>query len=115
MDITIIVNGFYGNRTVTEIDDADFDRFMLGYIDESISIPNHKKIDRTVVNVPNTKNSVFVYNKYMEADKNGGKPTLIIGDIVLHSRVIACGIDENGNFISVNPDDYEEIFKYLAE
>ena len=122
MDIIIITNGFYGNRVLTEIDAKNVDRFILGYVDSRVRIPSDEKIDRTIIHIPNTKNSVFVYNKYKEeraVSKNRVRgnliePTLIIGDTVLYSRVIACGIDDSGHLTSINKDDCEEVFKYLS-
>lgn len=129
MTISIMVNGFYGNRTLTEIESENFDRFMLGHVSIYEEILDDEKIDRTIIKVPNTKNSVFVYNKYKEEEvisdneylnrKFGEnyklKPTLIIGETKIYSRVIVCGLDDNGCFTSVNPDDYDEIFKYLSK
>ena len=129
--ITIMVQGFYGNRTRTAINREDFDRFMLGYIDNSIAV-SEDRFDRTIVHIPNTDNIVVVYNKYEEeearqrktelytAEKHTMKPLAVIAengenDIEIYSRCIVCRVNENGEFESLRESDYEKFVKYLAE
>ena len=115
--INIMAQAFYGNRTETSINVKDMDRFILGYLDNSIPIT--EKIDRTIVNVPNADNIVIVYNKYQEEDEHsrGVNPLVIIPeeDIKIYSRCIVCKTNESGEFVNLNTDDYDKFMKYLAE
>ena len=62
--IFIMVQGFYGNRTGTEIKKEDFDYFMLGYVDKPSYPIDTNNFDRTVIRLPKNENIVFVYNKF---------------------------------------------------
>lgn len=123
--IYVVAQAFYGNRTETEVKRKNIDRFILGYLED---IKHDKKIDRTFINVPNTNNLVFVYNKYQEEEKielrkelfeiNNIelKPTLIIPEyeLTLYSRCIVCRVDDNGELRSLEDDDFEKFMKYLV-
>lgn len=115
--INIVAQAFYGNRTSTEIRKEDIDRFILGYLDDSIKIES--QINRTVINIPNVNDIVIVYNKYEEeeAKHNNAKPLAVIpeNNIKIYSRCIVCRINENGEFESLQNDDYNKFMKYLAE
>lgn len=125
--IKVVAQGFYGNRTGTEINREEIDRFVLGYLDDSITIT--EKIDRTIVNVPNTDNIVIVYNKYEEEyelarkekllneENYELKPNVIIpeNNFEIYSRCIVCKVNEDGEFESLKNGDYEKFVKYLAE
>ena len=129
--ITIMAQGFYGNRTRTAINREEVDRFILGYLDDSIFMDG-ESIDRTIVHIPNTDNIVVVYNKYeeeearqrktelYETEKYTMKPLAVIAedgenDIEIYSRCIVCRVNENGEFESLRESDYEKFVKYLAE
>ena len=125
--ITIVSQAFYGNRVGTEVARENIDRFVLGYVDSSIEVT--EKIDRTIINVPNTNNLVIVYNKYKEEetlekkekafaeDGYEMKPLVTIpeNDIELYSRCIVCRVNEDGELESLHEDDYNKFMKYLAE
>lgn len=125
--ISIMTQAFYGNRTRTKINKENIDRFVLGYIDDSITVT--ESIDRTIINVPNTNNVVIVYNKYQEEDKlqkkeallkeenYAMKPLVVIPElnIKLYSRCIVCRMDENGEFQSLQEEDFDKFINYLAE
>ena len=114
--INIVAQAFYGNRTATEINREEIDRFILGYLDDSIEITS--QIDRTIVSVPNTNNIVIVYNKHEEnKTDNNVKPLVIIpeNDIEIHSRCIVCRMNDDGEFESLQNDDFDKFIKYLAE
>lgn len=122
MNIRIIAQAFYGNRTRTEINRKDVDRFILGYLDESVNMT--EKVDKTIISVPNTDNIVIVYNKYQEEEclnrKNNGhkaKPLAVIpeNNIKIYSRCIACRINEDGELESLQSGDFGKVKKYLAE
>ena len=126
-EIRVMAQGFYGNRTVTNIKKENVDRFILGYLDDSLKITEN--IDRTIVGIPNTNNIVIVYNKYEEENelnrknelmKNEGyemKPLAVIPEenIEVYSRCIACRMDEHGELESLREDDFYKIEKYLTE
>lgn len=125
--IKVIAQAFYGNRTETDIKKENLDMFILGYVDNSIS--TDEKIDRTIINVPNTDNIVIVYNKYQEEkelnrknkllEKNNYelKPLVIIpeNNTKLYSRSIVCRMNKNGELESLQNGDNNKFIKYLAE
>ena len=125
--IQIIAQAFYGNRTATAIRESEMDRFILGCLSDSLSVS--EKIDRTVVRIPNTENLVIVYNKYEEearrADKQSYwesdgyelKPLAVIPQIglELYSRCIVCRVNKQGQFESLQEQDYDLVMGYLAE
>ena len=99
----------------------------MGYVDSSIKVT--EKIDRTIINIPNTDNLVIVYNKYNEEealkrkeeafaeDGYETKPLVTIpeNNIKLYSRCIVCRMNENRELESLQNGDYEKFVKYLAE
>ena len=115
--INIVAQAFYGNRTATEINRNEIDRFILGYLDNSIEITS--QVDRTIIHVPNTDNIVIVYNKYKEnkAKSRNMKPLVTIPEIniEIYSRCIVCKMNEDGEFESLYNDDCDKFMKYLAE
>lgn len=124
--ISIVAQAFYGNRVGTEINLDEVDKFILGYTDNSIEVT--EKINRTIVNIPNTDN-VIVYNKYQEENelnrkeelmKNNDyvlKPLAVIAEenIEIYSRCIVCRINADGELDSLQSGDYEKFVHYLAE
>lgn len=131
--MAILAQGFYGNRTVTFIDPEDFDAMLLGYLDRGLfnQMHDNKKIDRTVIRVPDTENLVLVYNRYQEEDalkelqdfiqtvresKHRFNPTAVIPEmgIVLYSRCFVCRINEDGELVSLEKDDSRKVIKYLT-
>lgn len=114
--IRIISQAFYGNRTATEVSKENIDRFILGVLEEGISI--EKPIDRTIVKIPNTENLVIVYNKFEEENRSDkSKPLAIIPEenLEVYSRCIVCRISDDGELESLERGDYEKFVKYLAE
>ena len=125
--IKIMAQAFYGNRTVTEVNRENIDTFILGYLDDSLAVT--EKVDRTIIDIPNTDNIVFVYNKYEEEEalsrkeelfktKNYElKPLAVIpeNNIEIYSRCIVCRINESGELESLQNNDVEKFIKYLAE
>ena len=124
--IRVVAQGFYGNRTVTDVHKNEVDNFILGHHDNPTIV--EEKIDRTIINVPNADNIVIVYNKYEEEkelnrkekllrDKNYElKPLVVIPEenIVLYSRCIVTRIDEHGELVSLEADDTKKFMEYLA-
>ena len=131
--ITILIQQFYGNRTVTFINPDEFDAIMLGCLDKKWFEERHdrEKIDRTIIRVPDTENVVLVYNKYQEEERlkelqhfiqevykhrDRFNPSAVIPEmgIVLFSRCIACRINEDGALISLEEEDCQKVVKYLT-
>ena len=124
--ISIVAQAFYGNRVGTEINLDEVDKFILGYTDNSIEVT--EKINRTIVNIPNTDN-VIVYNKYQEEEELNRKeklfkekdyvlkPLAVIAEenIEIYSRCIVCRISADGELESLQSGDYEKFVHYLAE
>lgn len=125
--INIIAQAFYGNRTGTEIRPENMGRFILGYLDNDIDVS--KPIDVTAVRIPGSEKLVLVYNKYEEEEarqrnaehaQNGErvtKPLAVIPEenVELYSRCIACRMNEEGKFESLEREDYGVLERYLAE
>lgn len=132
--MVIVVQGFYGNRTMTVIKPEDFDVIMTGWLDTELfrKMEDPEKIDRTVIRVPGTENLVLVYNRFEEErslkrlqefiqkvriDKfTRFNPSAVIPEkgIVLYSRCIACRISEEGDLISLEEGDDEKVCGYLT-
>ena len=124
--ILIVAQAFYGNRTITEICEDDIDRFILGYL--TASLPITEKIDRSIIHIPGSDNIVFVYNKYkeekrrelrdriLEEDNKKMKPLAVIPemDLMLYSRCIACRMNEDGEFESLEDEDFIKFMQYLT-
>ena len=127
-----MVQGFYGNRTVTEINKEDFDSFMLGHIGKRLFNPDREKVDRTIVRVPGAENLVIIYNKYEEEkclcklqefvqnlkrSEDRFNPSVVIPEmgIVLYSRCIVCRMNAKREFESLEKDDFKLFMKYMAQ
>lgn len=124
---SIVSQAFYGNRVSTEIKKENLDRFILGYVDSRI--PVTEKLDRTIINIPNTNNIVLIYNKYQEEEKLKSKEELLKkenyklkplatipeSNVEIYSRCVVCRMNENGELESLQSGDYEKFVKYLSE
>ena len=132
-NMAILIQHFYGNRTVTFISPDDFDAIMLGHLDTQLfeKTRDREKIDRTIIRIPDTENLVLVYNKYQEEEclnklqqfiqdinkcKHRFNPSAVIPEkgIVLYSRCIVCRIDEDGALVSLEQEDCPKVVKYLT-
>lgn len=125
--LRVVAQGFYGSKTETEIRKENLDRFILGYLDDSII--EAERINRTTIKIPNAENIVIVYNKFKEEEKLHDKkeladkknyelrPVVFIPeeDVKLYSRCIVCRVNEDGEFESLQKEDYEKFMKYLAD
>ena len=117
--ITVMAQGYYGYNVITKIKNENIDKFILGIHEDNYPeyLMKDKKIDRSIIEVPDTDNLVIVYNKYKEEKnvKENMKRSAIIPelDISLHSKCIACRIDKNGNLESLQPEDVDTILKYF--
>ena len=132
-EMAILIQHFYGNRTVTFISPDDFDAIMLGHLDTQLfdKTRDREKIDRTIIRIPDTENLVLVYNKSQEEEclkklqqliqdinkrKHRFNPSAVIPEkgIVLYSRCIVCRIDEDGALVSLEQEDCPKVVKYLT-
>ena len=130
--LRVMVQGFYGNRTGTEIRPEEFDAFMLGYLDTGSFDPEREAVDRTIIHVPGTENLVIVYNRYQEAEslehlqrfiqelkqsESRYNATAVIPElgIVLYSRCIVGRMDDAGELMSMEEEDDEKVLPYLAQ
>lgn len=125
--LTIVTQAFYGNRVSTRIERSRLDAFILGHLDGDIF--EDEKTDKEVIKVPNTDHLVIVYNKQreeqdlikkdylLENENYELKPLAIIPEMNLkiYSRCIVCRINENGEFESLQNEDYEKFMNYLAK
>ena len=121
--IVIISQAFYGNRTFTEIRPNDIDRFLCGYLSDLGEEINPDA--KVLVKVPGTDNLVIIYNRDEEAetierdwkDEYKRKPLAGIPelDLKIYSRCIVCRISADGEFESLQAEDWEKYAKYLAE
>ena len=134
--IPVLIQGFYGNRTVTLVAPEHFDEYMLGWLNHELFMESYNKgreqIDRTIVRLPSTENLVLVYNKYQEEEALNSlqefiqelrrtdsryNPTAVIPELglVLYSRCIVCRMNENGELSGIEAGDTEKAVKYLAQ
>ena len=125
--ITIMAQGFYGNRTITEIRKEEVDRFVLGYLDDKLKV--REPINRTIIRVPGAEHIAIIYNKYEEEDRLKKKKTYFEMDgyvlkplstipeydLEIYSRCIVCRINEADELESLRPEDYELFIEYLAD
>ena len=125
--ISIIVQGWYGNRTGTEINKEKVDTFIRSGGTDSTLLRGEED-GRTVVRIPDSEQIVLVYNKYSEErrlkDKERYyreegyvlKPLAAIPEmgVEIYSRCIVCRMNENGEFFSLQGNDWEKFGKYLA-
>ena len=114
--IRVMAQAFYGNRVLTDVKTENIDNLILGHLD--FSTPSRHKVDRTIVRVPETDNVVIIYNKYQEERnlKHNILETMVMPEenLILHSRCIACRINENDELISLKPEDVEIVNKYFV-
>lgn len=126
-NIGVIIQGFYGNRVFTELEEDSIDYILQGILDPGM-IEMEYEPDRTVVKIPDSE-CVLVYNKYQEAakiekirknaDEFGyySKPMAYIPqeNIEIFSRCFACRLNEDGSLESLRKGDGEIVVRYLAE
>lgn len=120
--IRVMIQAFYGNRTITETSGDEIGWLLLGWTGEK-GIKFGKSIDADKfaikkVNIPDTE-YMIVYNPVAEndTDERAEKPLGFIPEIGLeiYSRCLICRRDKDGNYESLKPEDYDVVKKYLAE
>lgn len=124
--ITIIAQGYYGNRTMTEIRREEIDKFIAGdHSTDGIQRNDYHPEDRQVIHIPGTDNLVLIYNKFREdkwleyarGKEWKSKPAAVIPELGLEicTCCIVCRIDPDGTFQSLEPEDLKKFINYLAE
>jgi hypothetical protein len=102
---------------MTDIKREDLPYFLLGFMDKSIYLESDGILDETIIELP-VEGCVLVYNKYAEEKAINKKrnPLAYIPElnITLHSRCVLCGIDADGNLISLVPEQSKAAIKYLS-
>ena len=125
--VFIVAQGFYGNRTGTEIRRQNLDRFILGAQTDDFSLDD--PIDRTIVHLPGSSNVVLIYNRYKEAERLETKERVLREEnflikplasipemgLEIYSRCIACRMAADGEFQSIEDEDLNILGKYLAK
>ena len=124
--ITIMIQGFYGNRVLTEVTEEDFDQIMLGCLDAEWFKKMDKKIDRTIIPLSGTENLVLIYNKYQEEEqlewarefcqkREAVLPQAMIPELglTLFSRCAVCRITPEGKLASLEEGDGLIAIRYL--
>ena len=125
--IRIIIQAFYGNRTMTWIHPEQMDRIILGILTDQYVLKD-EEIDRSIIHIPGSDHLVLVYNKYQEEreleykeevfQKSGYvmKPLASIPelDIELYSRCLMCRMNADGEFKNIQEEDKDMVLKYLA-
>lgn len=109
----MLVQGFYGNRTLVDIGEEDINT-TLDCIGDA---------DRVIVDIPNTENLVLIYSKSREEEskkekeKYNLKPLAFIteNDIEIYSRCIVCRQNDDGHFVSFEEEDFDKVTMYLAK
>lgn len=120
----VLAQAFYGNRTITRINNDELDELLLGYPHEI----EPEKCNQTFIKLPNAENLYVVYNKFeetealekkqkwFEEDGYVTKPLAIIPEqnFEIYSRCILCKLDENHQLCSILPEDIAYVENYFA-
>ncbi len=104
---------------------------MIGDIDMAISeapsmtVCGQIGIDRTLIPVPGTDQVFFMYNKFMEKwhlqrderdyDHRDKDPIVVIPEenVNIHSRCLLVRMNDSGDFVDLNEEDYDVAKKYM--
>ena len=139
--ISVIAQQFYGNRTGTEVNRDEIGYFLRGCLSREVyKFEDLSDMDRRIVHVPGAEHIVIVYDQTQEDEYvNVGFPEMLARDADLyresfgeeltmratceipeigfkiHTRCIACRMDENGILQSLEDDDYKQFIHYFPE
>jgi hypothetical protein len=115
--IKVMMQGFYGNRTMVDIKEEDIDYMLLGILDKKLMPIENYKVDRSILHIPSAEHIVIVYNKYKEEEKETMNITVNIPEIkfTLHSKCIICRMNNDGEFESLEAEDLDKFINYLAK
>ena len=136
----VMVQAFYGNRTMTEIYPKDFDALLRGNLQFSEPFEPKEAVERTVIRIPGDDKLVILYDESQERhaledlqdyfedqkkpeserkpwNRHEPKPLAVIPEkgIRIYSRCLACRMNEEGKFESLQPEDMDKVTRYLAE
>lgn len=117
-----MIQGFYGNRTITETTKEEIGWLLLGWIgDDGVKFGKLKDGDRYAIKkieIPNT-DYMMVYNPIVEeeVDKEKRNPWGYIPSlgIEIYSRCLICRRGNDGDYKSLEVEDYEKVKEYMAE
>lgn len=120
----VMSQGFYGNnnRTMTVVKKDCIEQFIVNGC-ELMTDDEYDKIKLTTVKVPNTENIVIIYDATQEEqvrednNRNHNRKCLVSIDelgLNLYSTCIFCRQNENGEYSSIQSEDFEKYEKYLT-
>ena len=137
--IAIIAQHFYGNLTGTEIRREHINHSLVGNLNPKLFPNDDKDVVRKVIHLPGAEHIVVLYDQTQEDRyvnvsfpecyardaeeyrKHTGRelkmqvscviPEL---DITLHTRCIACRMNENGEPEDIRPEDFDIVARYFT-
>ena len=97
--------------------------FLVGYTGLPKRLFAYKKIDETIIEIPNTENLVLIYNKYKEEEFLQDKENLNIKPLIyipeknikIYTCCIICRLNKDETFSSFKSEDFDKVKKYLTE
>ena len=135
--IFVIAQGFYGNRTGTEIHREKVDAFLRGNMDGILD--SDEVVDRKIFRVPGAEHIAIVYDQNQEDEyvnvtfperyaenaeeyrsRTGKEMTMYVTCEIpeigfkIHTRCFACRIDEGDELHSLEAGDYKHFIQYFA-
>ena len=136
--IFVIAQHFYGNGTGVTIRWDEVDAFLNGDLDCKADPGKEPSPDRRIVPVPGNEHIVIVYDQKQEDDyvnvkfpedyarhgkeykeQWGEELEMVVScripeiDLLLHTRCIACRMDDQGPLQSLEEGDEETVMKYF--
>ena len=136
--IRIISQFFYGNRSGTEITRDAVDYFLRGDLSNTFNPKEVEGVVRKIIRVPGAEHIVIVYDQTQEDDyvnvefpryyayagadylaRWGEELKMVVSceipelGITLHTRCIACRMDDSGTLQSLEDGDYEKFIHYF--
>lgn len=137
--ISVIAQQFYGNRTSTQVNRDELDYFLRGRLSREVyKFEDLSDMDRRIVHIPSAEHIVIVYDQTQEdeyvnvefpesynrlsawyREGTGREMTMPISceipeiDFKIHTRCIACRIDEKGVLQSLEDNDYKQFIHYF--
>lgn len=138
--IHVMAQQFYGNRTGTTVERERVDHFLRGHLSDIFGSEDVKDVVLKTVRVPGSDNIVIVYDQTQEDEYvNVEFPEIYAMDgasykehwgeeltmhvsceipeisFKIHTRCIACRMDENGVLQSLEESDPEKFIHYFPE
>ena len=138
--IYVVAQQFCGNRTGTSIERARIDHFLRGHMSDIFGPKDVEDVVLKTVRVPGSDKIVIVYDQTQEEEyvnvefpeiyaMSGASYKERWGEELkmpvsceipeigfkIHTRCIACRMDENGVLQSLEKDDFEKFLHYFPE